>query len=63
MSNGEHREKIPIFFNKTGEAAVDNHSFISFSMDWPDYVIAIMASTFGLLCFMQYYSEAKIKNE
>lgn len=42
---------------------MDNHSFISFSMDWPDYVIVIMGLTFATLCILQYYSEAKIKNE
>lgn len=63
MSNGQQQEKISIIFNKTGEAAVDDHSFISFSMDWPDYVIVIMGLTFGTLCILQYYSEAKIKNE
>lgn len=63
MSNGEQRQNISISFNKTDEAAADNHSFLSFSMDWPDYVIVIMALTFGSLCIMQYYSETKIKNE
>jgi hypothetical protein len=56
LSNGEQRERIEISYKHNGESA-ESHSFFSLSLDWPEYLIILMAIVFGILCFIQYYSE------
>jgi hypothetical protein len=51
---------VHVSFKTSGEG--EEHSFISLSLDWPEYLIILMAVVFGVLCFIQYYTEEKIKN-
>ena len=55
-------EVVRVSFKASGEGETQQHSFISLSLDWPEYLIILMALVFGVLCFIQYYTEEKIKN-
>lgn len=57
VGNGELREKVSIAYRFVGEQA--GHNFLSLSLDWPEYLIILMAIVFGILCIIQYYSEDK----
>lgn len=54
LAKGRQVDQIEVSFKVDGEGHQESHSFISFSMDWPEYLIIIMAVVFAVLCFFQH---------
>lgn len=55
------KEEVKVMFSKDNQGK--EHSFWSFNLDWPDYLILAMAVVFITICLIQYFSEDKQKFE
>lgn len=53
-------EEVKIAYMREGESK--GHSFWSFKLDWPDYLILLMTLVIGTICYIQYSNEEKLKN-
>ena len=59
MGLGEQREVVRVVY--TPSEASGGHSFFSFSFDWPDILLGLMAVTFASIFALQYFNEGKVK--
>lgn len=49
------KESVKVVFSVENKG--QNQSFWSLSLDWPDYLIILMALVFGTICYVQYSNE------
>jgi hypothetical protein len=49
------REELRVVFSKDNKGK--EHSFWSFNLDWPDYLIMMMALVFITICIIQSLNE------
>lgn len=57
LRRGKQVEKIQVSFKVAGESTKESHSFLSFSLDWSEYLIVIMGVVFVVLVYIQHISE------
>lgn len=60
LSCPEQSEEVKIAYVREGGSK--GHSFWSFNLDWPDYLILLMTLVIGTICYIQYSNEEKLKN-